>query len=51
MGWPKTYAGFDAPKEMLHLIGRLMPLLLSGDRPACAPLREQYSRAKGKRSS
>jgi hypothetical protein len=46
MPWPKTYVGADAPKEMLELVDRLMPLLLGGDHPASAALREQYARAK-----
>lgn len=46
MPWPKTYVGADAPKEMLDLVGLLMPLLLAGDHPTSAALREQYARAK-----
>jgi hypothetical protein len=46
MPWPKTYVDADAPKEMLDLVGSLMPLLLAGDHPAGALLREQYARAK-----
>ena len=46
MPWPMTYAGADAPKEMLELVGRVMPLLLAGDHPVSAVLREQYRRAE-----
>jgi hypothetical protein len=41
----KTYSASDAPQEMLDLAGRLMPLLLDGDHPTSALLREQYARA------
>jgi hypothetical protein len=43
--WPKTYSATGAPREMLDLTGRLMPLLLGGEDPACVLLREQYARA------
>jgi hypothetical protein len=43
--WPKTYSATEAPEQMLDLVGRLMPLLLDGDHPTCALLREQYARA------
>jgi hypothetical protein len=45
MQWPKTYAGDDAPAEMLELARRLVPLLLAGDDPASAALRAQYALA------
>lgn len=43
--WPKTYSPADAPKELLDLTARLMPLLLAGDHPMSVLLREQYVRA------
>jgi hypothetical protein len=46
MTWPKTFTGANAPTEMLDLVGRLMPLLLAGDHPAAAALREQYALAQ-----
>jgi len=45
MGWPKTYAGDDAPEEMLGLARRLVPMLWAGDQPAAAALRAQHARA------
>lgn len=42
---PKTYSPEDAPAELLGLVASLMPLLLAGDHPTCAILREQYARA------
>jgi hypothetical protein len=43
--WPKTYSPTDAPREVLDLAARLMPLLLAGDHPTYSLLREQYARA------
>ena len=43
--WPKTYSPSEVPQEVLDLAARLMPLLLAGDHPTCAILREQYARA------
>jgi hypothetical protein len=45
MGWPKTYAGGDAPAEMLELVRRLVPMLLAGDHPASATLRSHSVRS------
>ncbi len=45
MGWPKTYAGNNAPAEMLELARRVVPVLLAGNHPASVALRAQYARA------
>jgi hypothetical protein len=45
MGWPKTIAADEAPREILDLAHRLVPLLLTGDHRATAALRAQYGRA------
>jgi hypothetical protein len=42
MMWPKKYEAAGAPQELLELVARLMPLLLEGQHPAVAVLREQY---------
>ena len=46
MAFPKTYTAETAPVEVLSLVHRVMPLLLDGEHPALASLREQYRRAK-----
>jgi hypothetical protein len=44
--WPKTYSPTEAPSEVLDLTARLMPLLLAGEHPTNALLREQYARSR-----
>jgi hypothetical protein len=42
--WPRTYQRAQAPREMVALIDRVMPLLLAGDEPLLVTLRAQYAR-------
>ncbi len=44
--WPKTYTATEAPKEVLDLAARVMPLLLASDHATCIQLRKQYARAR-----
>jgi hypothetical protein len=44
--WPKKYMATEAPREMLDLVDRLMPLLIAGEHPTCAALWEQYACAR-----
>jgi hypothetical protein len=46
MSYPKKYSGTTAPAEVLALVSRLVPVLLGGDHPAHAALREQFSHAR-----
>jgi hypothetical protein len=45
VGFPKKYRAEDAPAEVLELAKRLVPLLIEGDYPALAALRQQLPRA------
>ncbi len=44
--WPKTYTATEAPKEVLDLAARVMPLLLASDDATRIQLRKQYARAR-----
>ena len=44
-GFPKTYSLHEAPAGVIELVRHLMPLLLEGDDPALAILRDQYHRS------
>ena len=44
-GYPKTYSLHEAPADVIELVRHLMPLLLEGDDPALATLRDQYQQA------
>jgi hypothetical protein len=46
MTWPKTYSFAQAPRELLDLVARLMPLLLVAENATCAALRQQYACAE-----
>jgi hypothetical protein len=44
-GYPRKYSREAAPAAVIELVHRLMPLLLEGDDPLLAVLREQYGRS------
>jgi len=44
--WPQKFDASTAPPEMKSLIVQLMDLLLAGDAPPAAVLREQFARAR-----
>jgi hypothetical protein len=44
--WPQTFDTSTAPSEMVALIAQLMDLLLAGEAPPAAILRDQYVRAR-----
>ena len=46
MQFPKKYGAGEAPPEVLALVERLVPSLISGDHPALAALRGQFRRAR-----
>jgi hypothetical protein len=46
--FPKRYLADKAPTEVLILVDRLVPSLISGDHPALGTLREQFRRARVK---
>jgi hypothetical protein len=46
MDFPRKYLPADAPAGLLALVDRLMPLLIAGDHPALAALREQFTRGR-----
>lgn len=39
---PRKYDGWAAPEEIVALVGRLVPQLVSGDDPALIALQEQF---------
>jgi hypothetical protein len=45
MTYPKKYTGDSAPAQIVELVGRLIPALLSGQQPVHAVLLEQFNQA------
>lgn len=45
MSYPRKYLAANAPPTVLHLVDRILPLLIEGEHPALAALREQYRHA------